>query len=498
MARNPAPNRPADVFGREAEWRALADFATAPGAGLRIGIVRGRRRQGKSYLLRRLVRATGGFYHQALEEEPAQALARLGTELGHHLGLPSGRVALGDWSEAVRALVGLRATGGGPVVVVIDELPYLLEHSPQLASILQRAYDDAREHRDAPVRLLLCGSALSVMSNLLSAQRPLRGRATLDLVVDTFNYREAGQFWGITQPQVAFRVHAVLGGTPGYRDLLSAPIPRSVRGFDQWLLAGPLDPASALFREADYLLDNARSLTDRALYHSVLAVVAAGHTTQAAIAAQLGREQRAVQHPLRVLQETGFLIRADDLLRQRRPTYRIADPIVRFHQSIIRPDIARFEERRSAEAWADAADRFSSQVLGPHFEELARDYVLRYAAPHILGGAPTRVGTAVINDAAGRSQYQLDVIALHEQPRRPRTAVLLLGEAKHSTTPRTTRDVVRLERIRDLLAKRADLDVSQTRLAIFGAGGFDRALRQAAENRSDLILVDLDDLYTAE
>jgi uncharacterized protein len=498
MARSPVPNKPADIFGREAEWRALSEFATAPGAGVRIGIVRGRRRQGKSFLLRRLVRATGGFYHQALEEEPAQALDRLGAELGRHLGLPSGRVALDDWSEVVRALVGLRTPGGVPIVVVIDEFPYLLEHSPELASVLQLAYDDARDHRASPVRLFLCGSALSVMSNLLSAQRPLRGRAALDLVVDTFDYREAARFWGITQPRIAFRVHAVVGGTPGYRDLLSAPVPRTLRGFDQWLLVGPLDPSSALFREADYLLDSARALTHRALYHSVLAVVAAGNTTQAAIAAQLGREQRAIQHPLRVLEETGFLIRADDMLRQRRPTYRIADPIVRFHQAIIRPDTARFEERRGHEAWADATERFSSQILGPHFEELARDYVRRYAKPDTLGGAPTRVGTAVVNDAAGRSQHQLDVVALHDSPRQRRSRVLLLGEAKHSTTPRTTRDVVRLERIRDLLARRDDLDLSQTRLAVFGAGGFDRALRDTAEDRSDLVLIELDELYTSE
>ena len=255
MVRSAALNKPADVFGRDAEWGALAKFATAPGAGLRIGIVRGRRRQGKSYLLRRLVRATGGFYYQALEEEPAQALRRLGSELGRHLDLPSGRLALGDWTEAAAALVGLRTRGGGPTVVVLDEFPYLLEHSPELASVLQLAYDNARDDRRTRARLFLCGSALSVMSNLLSAQRPLRGRAALDLVVDTFDYREAAQFWGISQPRIAFRVHAVVGGTPGYRDLLSTPVPRSLGGFDQWLLAGPLDPASALFREADYLLD---------------------------------------------------------------------------------------------------------------------------------------------------------------------------------------------------------------------------------------------------
>lgn len=491
------PARPAEVFDREQEWGNLARFATAPGRGLQIGIVRGRRRLGKSFLLRRLVAAAGGFYHQALQEEPAQALARLGADLGAHLHVPGGRLALRDWSEAMGALVGLASKRSTPVVVVLDELPYLLDHSPQLASIVQLAYDETRTRSDPPVRLVLCGSALSTMSRLLAGQQPLRGRATLDLVVNTFDFRDSARFWGIGDPALAFHVNAVVGGTPGYRDLLPGPPPSSMRRFTDWLLAGPLDPASALFREADYLLDSERALTDRALYHSVLTAIAGGKTTQSAISAELGREQRAVQHPLRVLEETGFVVRDDDVLRQRRPVYRLADPIVRFAHAVIRPDLARFEERLGAEAWVAAADRFRSQVLGPHFEDLARSFTLRHASASTLGGRPARVGAAVVNDAAGRAQHQVDVVAT-ARGSGEKTRVLLLGEAKYTNTARTLADLRRLEHVRALLARRDGLDADHAGLAVFAAGGFDRHLRAAAENRTDVVLVDLDRLYTGE
>lgn len=39
----------------------------------------------------------------------------------------------------------------------------------------------------------------------------------LELVVQPFRYREAAQFWGITDPRLAVLVHAVTGGTPAYR-----------------------------------------------------------------------------------------------------------------------------------------------------------------------------------------------------------------------------------------------------------------------------------------
>src|SRR5665647_3170262 len=76
--------KPHDVFARDQEWSDLVDFATSPDPGLRLAIVRGRRRQGKSFLLRRLARACNGFYYQALEEERTQALESFGAaQVGH-------------------------------------------------------------------------------------------------------------------------------------------------------------------------------------------------------------------------------------------------------------------------------------------------------------------------------------------------------------------------------------------------------------------------------
>ena len=83
----PAPRltKPQDVFDREREWSDLVDFASSPDPGLRLAIVRGRRRQGKSFLLRRLARACNGFYYQALEEERTQALESFGAALGRRV-----------------------------------------------------------------------------------------------------------------------------------------------------------------------------------------------------------------------------------------------------------------------------------------------------------------------------------------------------------------------------------------------------------------------------
>src|SRR5947207_3418448 len=97
-------NRPQELFDREREWSDLVDSVQQPGPGSRLALVRGRRRQGKSFLLRRLAGATGGFYYQALEQERSQALEAFGAAAGEHFGVPGGRLAFDNWDEALSAI----------------------------------------------------------------------------------------------------------------------------------------------------------------------------------------------------------------------------------------------------------------------------------------------------------------------------------------------------------------------------------------------------------
>jgi AAA+ ATPase superfamily predicted ATPase len=201
--------RPADVYNRVVEWDDLAAFVTdgadgppgprppPQGAGLQVAVVYWRRRRGKSFLLRRLAAVTGGFYYQALEDEPSPALEHLGAALGAWLGVPGRKLAFSDWIGAVDALTQLGRDSAGPVVAIIDEFPYLLDRVPELSSLLQRAVDDSRYASNSPVRLVLCGSALSIMAELFSGQRALRGRVATTLKVEPFDFREAASYWRV-------------------------------------------------------------------------------------------------------------------------------------------------------------------------------------------------------------------------------------------------------------------------------------------------------------
>jgi hypothetical protein len=337
------------------------------------------------------------------------------------------------------------------------------------------------------------------MTGLLAGQRALRGRAVLDLVVGPFGYRDAAAFWGIENPRLAFLLHAVVGGTPGYRDLLGSG-PRSERGFADWLAEGVLNPSHAMFHEAEYLLTEEPTLTDRALYQSALSAVATGCTAAGSVAAALGRPVTSITHVLDGLERAGFIERLDDALRQRRPFLRVADPFLRFHHAVVRQEVARFEARQTRDAWTASEHRFRSSVLGPHLEDLARTWVERQASVHTIGGRVKRVGPTQVADPSGRSRIELDVVAIGESGGGAADGrseggdhVLLIGEAKASERPMQLRDLERLESARALLSGR--VDAARARLALFSAGRFDRALVAESRNREDVVLVDLERLY---
>src|SRR5579859_7159474 len=91
--------KPAHVFGRDREWRALADFAADPRPEVTLGIVSGRRRQGKTYLLRSLATATSGFFFEAVEATETESLRMLGVALARQAG-SAADFSFPNWEDA--------------------------------------------------------------------------------------------------------------------------------------------------------------------------------------------------------------------------------------------------------------------------------------------------------------------------------------------------------------------------------------------------------------
>jgi uncharacterized protein len=486
--------KPADMFDRDREWSQVTGFIEEDRPGATLGVVSGRRRQGKSFLLEAACQEAGGFYFSAQEATEAESLSLIGAALTRYLN-PVAPISPADWPTVIDIVLRLGRERAVPVV--IDEFPYLARVSPALPSIIQAAYAPRRAERsESRTRLLLCGSALSFMGKLLSGNAPLRGRASLDLTVQTLDYRVAAEFWGLQDPRLAFLVHAVVGGTPAYRtEMIRFDAPRGLADFDAWAARTILSPGCPMFLEARYLLAEEPELRDTALYHSVLAAIAAGNTRRGGIAGHVGRQSNELSHPLTVLEDAGLIVRESDAFRTNRTDFRINEPLLAFYHAIMRPFWPQLMRGTGAEqVWERSQRRFASNILGPHFERLCREWALYFAGDR-FGGWPVQVAAGTVNDPQNKTLHQVDVAVLgHADGARP--SLLAIGEAKWNEQMGLGH-LERLGRIRDLLAGNEKLDTSGTRLACFSGAGFTDDLKQRCQ-RGDICLVGLADLYGQE
>ncbi|MBU3066377.1 ATP-binding protein [Nocardia sp. NEAU-G5] len=481
--------KPEHLFDRTTEWDGLTRFASRQYPGAALGVVSGRRRQGKSFLLEALTLASGGIYFPALEATEAISLRQFATVLLQN-GIAVPR-PFHDWGDAIAHL--FTEIRDQPRTVVIDEFPFLVRSTPSLPSIIQRELGPGGSGRTSQVRLILCGSAMSVMGRLLSGQAPLRGRASMELLVRPFGYRAAATFWEVDDPTLAVLLHSVVGGTPAYRrEFVAYDVPDGLADFDSWVTRTVLNPQSPLFREARYLLSEETDIRDPSLYHSVLSAVAQGNATNGGIASFVGRKSSEIAHPLNVLEDCALLAKEPDAFRAGKSTYRIIEPLVTFYQAIMWPDFARLETgQESAAIWSARRPTFDKQVVGPHFEALCREFALSLDARQLFGEPPGEVRSGVINDPASKSQIEIDVVVFGPQSTNEPRRILSLGEVKWGERMGHGH-IDRLARARSLLAAKG-FDVRDTVLTCYSGTGFTDELR--ADNRRDIALVGLDQIY---
>ncbi|NUT42766.1 MAG: ATP-binding protein [Thermoactinospora sp.] len=474
--------KPDFIFGREQEWQALADFAVNPRLGATLGVVSGRRRQGKTLLLETLCEQTGGLYFAVPENMPkSEHLLRLGQAIARHAGGLA--PALNTWDDAVEALFRL-GHGDEPLVVVLDEFPYMATSAPELPSIIQHALSPrGTARRESRTRLILCGSSISFMSQLVSGSAALYGRAVLSLFVPAFDFRTAAAFWQVEQDhRLAAILFALVGGTPAYIEYASG----SPADLDSWVPANLLNANNMLFRQPRMLLSEDTSFKEIGMYGTVLTAVAEGNHVVSTIARRVGKPVADLNHYLKGLQDGGFLFQAEDAFRANRSRYQIADSLVRFHHAIVYPNWSRldlYRPDRAAQVWQESRATFSSQVVGPAFEHICRVWAAEFASSDTFGGQQATVTYGVINDRSGRSQIELDIVV-----RDPARKVLALGEVKWGERM----GMAHLARIR----RAAELLDVEPVACLFSGSGFTDELRTHADASNGAVqLVDLARLY---
>jgi len=329
----------------------------------------GRRRIGKSELVRRFMRDRSGIYllgKQAPEQHQIEEFLHLASTVLREPLL--GRLSVSGWKEALE-IVLQKWTSDVPLVIALDEFQWLAESSPELPSVLQELWDVQWQNSNR-VMLLLCGSHIGFMEReVLGRKSPLFGRRTAQILLRPFGHVEAARFQRDYSLVDQARTWFICGGVALYHRYFT-----SEQSVEMNIRACLLEEFAPLFREADFLLRE--ELREVENYHAVLMALASGSATAPDISARSGIPASSLPYYLNQLIELGYVARRHPLTGRppatRHVRFAVSDPLLRFWFRFVFPNISFVlqmgDERAFTERVAPQLDAF----YGEGFERLCR------------------------------------------------------------------------------------------------------------------------------
>jgi uncharacterized protein len=432
----------AGFVGRKSELALLAKRlggVAASGTGTAL-VIRGRRQVGKSRLAQEFCDQAGVpylFFTATKGASPVEAVTAFLAELGsssvpREQGLVSVEPSA-SWPDALRVLASVLPDS--PVVVVLDELPWLAEQDGIFDGALQTAWDRLLSRR--PVLLLLLGSDLHMMERLTAYDRPFFGRAD-NLLLGPLNPAEVGNALNL-QAADALDAYLLSGGLPG---ILRA-WPDSVPALE-FAERECADPASPLFGVPEAALLAEFPAPDVA--RRVIEAVGGGDRTHANIAAEAGSRAGAIPSGtlapvLHTLLADKHVLAIDEPLsvRATKPAlYRVADTSLRFYLAIGRASHELSRRGRPAAAQTLINRRWAS------WRGRAVEPVIREALSLAAADLPWPEATAVGGWWNRAFDPEIDLVGADRAP--VARKLWYTGSAKWLDQPFGTRELAELQR----------------------------------------------------
>lgn len=303
-------------------------------------VIFGRRRVGKTRLLRHWLDKRGGMYSQAVEGQREMQIAQLFADIRQQLGT---QIVPKTWPEFLEVL-GLQKK---PWVLCIDEFPYLAANDESLPSLFQKFIDHSLPRG---CLLILAGSSTRMMNDLfLNRSAPLYGRAHKLLHVRPMDYAAFCDACELKPGDMeAFEKFSCVGGIPKYWEFVE-------EGHDVVALTESLyfDFAPYMEQEPQRILRDEGVTGTGPL--SILECVGRGAERPSEIAGKLNTPQTNLSRQFQLLLDASVLQRelpyGESVRTTKKILYRIQDPALRFWFHVYSPHRSRWrhytdEEKR--------------------------------------------------------------------------------------------------------------------------------------------------------
>ena len=455
-------------YGREIERKKLCTMFQTDGQ--MISLIYGRRRIGKSELIKHVLKETEikSIYYeckQTTEQNNVDSLAELISEL---FEFP--KPAFDNMEVLLQFL--FQKAEKEQLILVLDEYPYLRENSKGLDSILQSVIDHYKDTSN--MKLIVCGSYVDTMKALLEKQNPLYGRIDLTLNLKPMDYYESALFYPEFSDEDKVRLFSVFGGIPYYNRLIDSR--KSVRDNIIDLIASP---GARLENEVSMYLNSEISKITNA--NEVFEALAKGFSRYKDIL-----DQSNVSSGPALIDILDKLMRMDVVAKEapindennkKKSGYFISDNLSLFYYKYIFRNMSRLNIMDS-DVFYDRyiSEDFETKYVPKSFERICKQYLIRKNRKGLMDEIFEKIGKYYYDDPAEKKNGEFDIVTQDDRGH-------IFYEAKFRKDPVT-----------EIIVQNEIRQVEQTGLKCYKYGFFSRG-GFTCEKEENRILIELSELY---
>ncbi|MCX7904701.1 MAG: ATP-binding protein [Caloramator sp.] len=244
-------------------------------------VVYGRRRVGKTSLIKEFIKGKKAIYFLATEEIEEENINNFKLRVADFYNNELiRRISNLKWDELFDVIIN-NYSWDEKLILVIDEFQYLGKVNPAFPSIFQRIWDE--KLKDKNIMVIICGSLINMMeSQALNYSSPLYGRRTGQIRLKQIPFAYYKNFFDSDVNFIEF--YSVTGGVPKYIEIF-----KHERDIFDGIKNSILNRDSFLYEEPLFLLE--REVQEIGTYFSIIKTIAAGNHKLGNIATALGVQQ---------------------------------------------------------------------------------------------------------------------------------------------------------------------------------------------------------------
>jgi len=458
--------------GRDAELEKLNEMYASD--RFECAIIYGRRRVGKTTLIKEFIKEKMAIYFVAREADGVVNLTRFSNDVYSVTAKALAKNAFfADWERAFDYIYQIAKDDR--IVLAIDEYPYLASGYRPISSILQAHIDS--HFQNSKLFLILCGSSMSFMeTQVLSYKSPLYGRRTAQLRIAPFSYFESLPFYDAYAYTDKAVIYGITGGIPEYLTKIDQSKSVKENIIDLFLMA-----SGHLYEEPSNLLK--QELREPSTYNGIIEAIAEGATRLNVIATKCGIESNKCAKYLKSLLSLGIAKKEFPITEtsSKKSIYLLDDMMFRFWYRFVFPNMSAIVSGLGREIYDYEVTENLSAYMGLVFEEICKQYLIEEAKKNTLPFFTGKVGRWWGGNPKEKRQEEIDILAYRKDSG-------LFCECKWTNSP------VDIDILNDLEAQSDLFSFSKKFYWLFAKTGFTDKLINEAKKRVNVRLIRFEDM----